>query len=178
MLKKSILILAVLALASPAFAADPDTAYGWIAGGWPATIVFDYREACSLPVLLKIGYYVKIFNCKNLKIVLDNDGSFNNYKGCQEFEFENNFALELSAKVEPKLKGDSTDPEVPGTYAAYIDGDKLFGPTTNGKNKATICVTLKGVNIQPLAPSCDTIQVATATILVRPQSIPNQYPCP
>jgi hypothetical protein len=167
MLKKSILVLAVLALAMPVLAGD-DVATKTEKGSWPA--VFEFRVACDkVKVVVNVGYYVNIVKCKKLKIVLD-QVNISEYKGCVDFEFENNFELELGASVEPKMDGSSK--VLGGDYSAWIEGDKIFPATMgSGKNKSTICVKIKKAKIVKADPKSD-LHVATASILVRPTAKP------
>lgn len=167
MLKKSILVLAVLALAMPVLAGD-DIATKTEVGSWPCT--FDWRPACDrVKVVMNVGYYVNIVKCKKLKIVLE-QVNISEYKGCVDFQFENNFELELGASVEPKMDGDSK--VLGGDYSAWIEGDKIFPATMgSGKNKSTICVKIKKAKIVKADPK-EELHVATASILVRPTAKP------
>lgn len=169
MLKKSILVLAVLALAMPVLAGD-DVATKTETGSWPVTCTAEWRVACDqVKVVMNVGYYVNIVKCKKLKIVLD-QVNISEYKGCVDFEFENNFELELGASVEPKMDGSSK--VMDGDYSAWIEGDKIFPATMgSGKNKSTICVKIKKAKIVKADPNSD-LHVATASILVRPTAKP------
>jgi len=160
MLKKSIMVLAVLALAMPAFAGD-DVSLKTYKGSWPC--VFDWKPVCSIKVKMKVGYYINIKNCTGEKVVLaqvDNE----RYEGCEEIEFENNFDLDMSVKIE-------SNGAIPGEYSASVSPDTFDATLGGDRNKANICVVLKKAKIANADPN-NELEVATVTIRVRPVAAP------
>jgi hypothetical protein len=171
MLKKSIIGLAVLALAMPAFAGD-DIETKIESCAWPC--VFKFMPVCeTVKVVMNVGYYVKIIKCKKLKIVLGQD-AIDKYSGCTDFEIECNFDLELGASVHPTSVGLSIAPK--DKWSAWIEGNNFVDATMGGgTEKRTICVKVKDAKIINADPNKE-LHVADAWILVRPTASPT--PCP
>lgn len=163
MLKKSIMILAVLALAMPAFAGDKPADLKNDSGVWPCE--YKFVVLCDeIKVYMHVGYYVKIKNCADEKITLTQD-SITKYTGCTELEFQSNFEFEFKVTIE------STG-EVPGKYKVTIDGDSIVPANMgSGWEKRKICVELKEAKIAAADPN-KKLHVATVTVLVRPTAEP------
>lgn len=172
MLKKSIIGLVILALAMPAFAGD-DVETKIEACTWP--VVFKFMPVCDqVKVVMNVGYYVKIINCKKLKIQMEQI-AINEYKGCTDFEIECNFDLELGATIEPTAAGLEVQPDK-GKWSAWIDGNNFVDATMGGSpEKRTVCAQVKEAKIINADPNKE-LHVAQVTILVRPTA--TAYPCP
>lgn len=167
MLKKSIIGLILLALAMPAFAGDT-LDYKWEKGTWP--VVFKFMPACDkIKVVMNVGYYVSILDCKKLKITLGQEG-IHQYKGCTDFKVKCNFDLELGAQVYPTAAGLEIQSNL-GKWSAWIDGDQFVEATTSWE-KRKVCVRVKDAGIGNADPNKD-LTVAYVTIYVRPTAQPS-----
>lgn len=164
MLKKSIIGLVILALAMPAFAGD-DVETKVEACTWP--VIFKFMPVCeNVKVVMNVGYYVKIKDCKKLKIKLAQE-SISSYKGCTDFFIECNFDLELGATIEPTPAGEDVQSDK-GKWSAWIDGDNFVDATLGGPaEKRTVCAQVKDAKIVNADPNKE-LHVANVTILVRP----------
>ena len=164
MLKKSIIGLVLLALAMPAFAGD-DIETKWEKGTWP--VFYKFMPACDkVKVIMNVGYYTKIKNCKVLKITL-NQTSISEYQGCTDFEIMSNFDLELGATIVPTSDGATLG----GSWSAWIDGDNFVDATTSWV-KRKVCAKGKDLAIINADPNKE-LHVATVTIVVRPTAQPS-----
>ena len=170
MLKKSIMVLAVLALAMPAFAGDAKMKVH--VGEWPC--VFEWKEACEdIKVVMHVGYYVKIKDCDKKKIKLEQK-AIDKYEGCVEISIECNFEMEIKAEVHPTAAGDALSSK----WSAWIDGDTVVPPTLGGSaEKRDVCVKVEKCNIVKEDPNKE-LTVAYVTILVRPTAQPCGVACP
>jgi hypothetical protein len=93
MLKRSILAVAVVALLAVGVQAGEIKTHDW-----PCTFVA--LEITSIPVVMDIGYYVRIKDQDKLKIKLVQDEQdIHKFKGCVDMVVESNFNLVLSASI-------------------------------------------------------------------------------
>ena len=165
MLKKSIIGLLLLAIAMPAFAGD-DIEKKVEVNAWP--VVYKFLPVCdTVNVVMNLGYYVWIEDCKKLKIKLAQK-NIKEYQGCTDFMIKSNFDLELGADVTPTATGLQIAPA--SKWSAWIDGDNFLNATTTAK-KRTICVKVKDAKIINASPDKE-LTVAWARILVRPIAAP------
>jgi len=152
MLKRSILAVAVVALLATGVQAGEIKTHSW-----PCTFVA--LEITSIPVVMDIGYYVRIKDQDKLKIKLVQDESdIHLFKGCTNMVVESNFALELSASI-------SKTGAIAGDYSVSLSS------STAGPGSATIevCATLKNADLSnPANAPGKTVQVATVKIKVKP----------
>jgi len=166
MLKKSIIGLILLALAMPAFAGDTID-YKWERGTWP--VVFKFMPSCDrVKVVMNVGYFVSIKDCKKLKIKLGQD-SISQYSGCVDFEIKCNFDLELGAGIKPTEAGLDIQSDT-GKWSAWIDGNNFVDATTSWV-KRKVCAKVKDASIVNADPNKE-LHVATVTIYVRPTAQP------
>jgi len=167
MLKKSIIGLILLALAMPAFAGDT-ISYKWEKGTWP--VVFKFMPSCDrVKVIMNVGYYVSILDCKKLKIKL-NQESISKYYGCTDFKIKCNFDLELGSSVYPTAAGLELQSNL-GKWSTWIDGDNFVDATTSWA-KRRVCVRVKDVGILNADPNKE-LHVANVHIMVRPTAQPS-----
>jgi hypothetical protein len=178
MLKKSLLFLAVLAWISPAlYAVDYPTVNGdvhWEFSGddnhdserkaeaskWPAAYL--EQEVCRIPVKLEVGFWIKVVNCKDLKIKLTQD-SIHNYHGSVDVQFVTNINLAVSA-------------EWVQTIGASMEKDYLtLSKSTVDAPGETIQVTLglKKVDLGGTGMNAGTcVEVGYVSIKVKPNFAP------
>jgi hypothetical protein len=147
MLKKSLIAIAVLAIAMPALAGtikvhDP----------WPTTLV--PQQVAVIDVVLDVGYYVHIKDQKPIKVV--QCGNMETYCGCKKTDAKANFEAQLIPSI-------GSASAAGGNWSATITPNVI-----NGSANIEICVEGKKVNIGNLAGGAKGIKVAELTIKVLP----------
>jgi len=123
---------------------------------WPCQFVA--LEITSIPVVMDIGYYVRIKDQDKLQIKLvQSETDIHSFSGCTSMVVESNFALVLSASI-------SANGTVPGDYAVSLD------PSTAavGSTTVQVCATLANANLAGTVAGSSNVQVATVKIKVKP----------
>ena len=180
MLKKSLLVVAVLGMFSPALYAvsypSPltTTDVHWEFSGdgnhdserkaeadkWPAE--YKYQEVCRIPVKMEVGFWIKVVNCKDIKINLKQD-SIHNYSGSVDVQIVTNVNLQVSA-------------DWVQTIAASMEKDYLnLSASTIDAPGGTITVSLglKKVDLGGTGMVAGTcVEVGYVSLKVRPNFAP------
>jgi len=150
-MKKVLISLAVVALLAVGVQAGEIKTHSW-----PCQYVS--LEITSIPVVMDIGYYIKIKDQDKLKIKLVQDElDIHKFKGCTDMVVESNFNAVLSASI-------SKTGAIAGDYAVSID------PSTANKGSTTVkvCATLTNANLTGQDAGTKDVQVATVKIKVKP----------
>jgi hypothetical protein len=152
MLKRSLLAVAVIALLAVGVQAGEIKTHDW-----PCSFVS--LEITSIPVVMDIGYYVRIKDQDKLTIKLVQDElDIHKFKGCTDMVIESNFNLVLSASI-------SKTGAVGGDYAVSLDP----GTANAGSTTVKVCATLTNADLSnPANTPGKTVQVATVKIKVKP----------
>lgn len=124
---------------------------------WPCQFVA--LEITSIPVVMDVGYYVRIKNQDSLRIKLVQDEQdIHTFKGCTDMTVESNFNLTLSASI-------SKTGAIDGSYSVTLNPtDANAGSTT-----VQVCATLKNANLTGQPAGTKDVQVATVKIKVKPR---------
>jgi hypothetical protein len=126
---------------------------------WPCD--FKALEITSFPVVMDIGYYIRIKNQSSLKIKLVQDTMINTkFTGCTNLSIESNFAAQLSCSI---TKTGAID----GTYSCnFPDG----GAIPAGSSTVQVCATLTNavLGVAGVPAGSTDVQVATVKISVKP----------
>ena len=123
---------------------------------WPCSFVS--VEITSIPVVMDVGYWVKIKDQDKLKIKLVQDETdIHKFKGCTDMVVENNFNLVLSCSI-------SATGAVPGDYSCSVDPANV--PAGGGTVK--VCATLVKADLSKTPGNSKDVQVATVKIKVKP----------
>jgi hypothetical protein len=123
---------------------------------WPCSFVS--LEITSIPVVMDIGYYVRIKDQDKLKIKLVQDElDIHKFKGCVDMVVESNFNLCLSASI-------SKTGAIDGDYSVSLDPSTANAGSTTVK----VCATLTKANLTGQAAGTKDVQVATVKIKVKP----------
>jgi len=123
---------------------------------WPCQFVS--LEITSIPVVMDIGYFIRIKNQDSLRIKLVQDElDIHKFKGCVDMTVESNFNAVLSATI---AKTGAID----GSYSVSLD------TTTANKGSTTVkvCATLTNANLVGQDAGTKDVQVATVKIKVKP----------
>ncbi len=156
MLKKSLIAIAVLAIAMPAFAGTLKV------HDWQKSCVWVSQPITTIDVLIDVGYYIVIVNQD--AVTLDQLEGTNNYAGDYTSEVDSNFDATLSVSIAAagvditELKAEIT---AGGTVPANV-------PTT-----LVVHITANGVAIEDLTAGTTGQKIADLTISVEPSANPN-----
>jgi len=158
MLKKSLIAIAVLAIALPAVAGDLK-----VHKPWPTKYV--PQEITTIDVVMEVGYYIHVKDQKSIKVTQDTSASdpYKTYKGCKTTDIVSNFDAKVSGSV-------SKDSAAGGDWSAKFNGG---GDVTipAGTTNVEICVYGKKVDIGSLTGQAGKeVKVATLHINVVPAS--------
>jgi len=124
---------------------------------WPTQFVS--LEITSIPVVMDVGYYVRIKNQDSLRIkLIQDEQDIHTFKGCLDMCVESNFNLTLSASI-------SKTGAIDGSYSVSLDPtDCNAGSTT-----VRVCATLRNANLVGQPAGTRDVQVATVKIKVKPR---------
>ena len=161
MLKKSILMLVLAALALPAVAGDIK-----IHGNWPCTYV--PLDVTTVNVKLNVGYYIHVVNQKAFTVDQDstNKDPYHTYTGCFSSKVKTNFDATISASIaksnSPANNGDAK------WEVTSIDLDGNNVAEANADNNLVICVKGSNIKIENLTGGAKGVVVAHLTIKAVP----------
>jgi hypothetical protein len=147
MLKKSLIAIAVLALAMPAMAGSLKV-HSW-------EVVYKAQDICTIDVLIDIGYYIVIDNQKPVK--LDQIDSTTNYEGTYTSNVHSNFAAKLSAKTTKLVSMNKLE-------ATFVQGATIPA----GDSVIEIKIKATDVAIEDLAACTTNQKIGEVTISVAP----------
>lgn len=123
---------------------------------WP--VQFVPLEITAIPVVMDIGFYVRIKDQDKLRIKLVQDElDIHKFKGCTNMVVESNFDLILSASI-------TSTGAVAGDYAVSLDTTSVHAGSTTVK----VCATLTNANLTGQPAGTQDVQVATVKIKVKP----------
>jgi hypothetical protein len=130
MLKKSLIAIAILAIALPAVAGDLK-----VHDPWPTSYV--KQKITTIDVILDVGYYIHVKDQKPVEIFQDTSASnpYETYSGCKKTDVVSNFEAAISGKITKKS-------------AAEGDWKVKFGVTGSSSNKDTIVIPAGTTNIE------------------------------
>jgi len=124
---------------------------------WPCQFIS--VEIASIPVVMDVGYWVKIKDQDKLRIKLIQDESdIHKFKGCTDMVVESNFNLVLSCSI-------SKTGAIDGNYTCSVDPTNLNA----GSSTVKVCATLTNANLIGQPAGTKDVQVATVKIKVKPQ---------
>jgi hypothetical protein len=151
MLKRSsVAVVAALLLAASAQAGEIKI------HEWPVQFVF--VEITAIPVVMDVGYWVKIKDQDKLKIKLVQDEQdIHKFKGCTDMVVESNFNLLLSCSI-------TATGAVPGDYSCSVDPANV----PLGGAAVKVCATLTNADLSKTPGNSKDVQVATVKIKVKP----------
>jgi len=124
---------------------------------WPCQFVA--LEITSIPVVMDIGYYVRVKNQDWLQIKLAQDEQdIHKFAGCTDMIVESNFNLTLSASI-------AKTGAIGGNYSCTLDPINCNA----GSTTVHVCATLTGADLTGQPAGTTNVQVATVKIKVKPQ---------
>jgi hypothetical protein len=150
-MKKTLVAMAVVALLAVGVQAGEIKTHDW-----PCQFVS--LEITSIPVVMDIGYYIRIKDQDKLRIKLVQDElDIHKFKGCVTMVVESNFNAVLSASI---------------SKTGAIAGDYTVSLSTTAANKGStsvdVCATLTNAVLTGQDAGTKDVQVATVKIKVKP----------
>ncbi len=151
MLKRNSVAVAVVALLAAGVQAGEIKTHEW-----PTTFV--PLEITAIPVVMDIGFYIRIKDQDKLRIKLVQDElDIHKFKGCVDMVVESNFNLVLSASI-------SKTGAIAGDYSVSLDPSIANAGSTIVK----VCATLTNAVLTGQLAGTKDVQVATVKIKVKP----------
>ena len=154
MLKKSLFVVAVVAMLAVAGQAGEIKTHTW-----PTTFVA--QEIATIPVVMDVGYWIVVKDQSSNKITMSQVDT-KNFSGCKDIKVENNFALTLTCSI-------SQDGPVGGNFSCD------FGPGVSSldldpsANTVKVCAYLSNADLKNSNPKSN-VKVATVKISVGPRA--------
>ena len=136
---------------------------------WPYKIEYKPLPICNIPIYMKVGMFVQINKCKDLKIVLEQVScadigkgaeTYPCYNGCATFDVRSNFPVKLGAELH------KTSDYIVDWEAYYSE----FGDTVDGDGEwytRKLCVKAWNTKLYKLSPG-DEVPVGNVDITVKP----------
>ncbi|MGE5295248.1 MAG: hypothetical protein ACM3VT_10510 [Solirubrobacterales bacterium] len=128
---------------------------------WPCALV--PQEITTIPVVMDVGYWVRIKDQDKLKIVLGQD-SIHTYSGCTNMTVETNTCLTFSCSIAAVTVDGSA--VVPGDYSCSVSPANVNAPG----GTVTACATLTNADLSKVAGGSTNVHVANVTVKVVPRS--------
>jgi hypothetical protein len=162
MLKKSLIAIAVLAIALPVVAGDLK-----VHDPWPTSYV--KQKITTIDVILDVGYYIHVKDQKPIEIYQDTGASdpYKTYKGCKTTDVVSNFEAKLSGSFNKTSAAG-------GDWSAKFNGSST-GTIPAGVTPVEICVSVTKINIENLVgdsaaglAGTKNLKVAELAIMVVP----------
>jgi hypothetical protein len=142
MLKKSLIAIAVLAIALPAVAGDLK-----VHDPWPTSYV--KQTITTIDVILDVGYYIHVKDQKPIEIWQESSAAdpYKTYSGCKTTDVVSNFEAKLSGSFNKTSKAG-------GDWSAKFNGDSTH-TLAAGVHPVEICVRVVKFNIENLFETGD-----------------------
>jgi len=156
MLKRS--LIAIVAVALVATMANAGTIK---THDWPCQFV--PVEITSIPVLMDVGYYVRVVDQSKKIKMNQKTGEPTNFKGCVDLEIKTNFNLTLSCSITPKgnIAADA--------WSCYFDPASEANVDAPGNANVTVCAEATNAKIENLPAQSSNVEVATVKLSVIPR---------
>ena len=156
MLKKSLFVVAAVALLAVAAQAGEIKIHNWPTSYIP-------QEITEIPVLMDVGYWVSIKDQDKLKIKLQQK-NIHEYEGCTDILVSCNFELTLSTSISPvKVDGNNV---INGKYSSSVSPADLG---VGIEQTATVCAKLLEANLSSVSGGTKDVHVATVKVKVVPR---------
>jgi len=150
MVKKSLFAIAAVALLAVAAQAGEIKIHDW-------PCEFISQEVATIPVVMDVGYWIRIKDQDKLKIKLTQK-SIHEYEGCTDMKVECNLNISLSCSI-------SATGAVPGKYSCSVNPADVDSPG----GTVSVCATLKDADLGGTPGGSKNVHVATVTIKVKPR---------
>jgi len=132
---------------------------------WPCAPI--PQEITTIPVVMDVGYWVRIKDQDKLKITLKQD-SIHDYSGCTNATVETNTCLTFSCSI-AKVKKDGVD---------VVGGDSSYSCSVSPANidapggTLTVCAKIAKADLSKVPGGSKGVHVANVTVKVVPRACP------
>jgi hypothetical protein len=150
MLKKSLFAIAAVALLTVAAQAGEIKIHDW-------PCAFIAQEVTTIPVVMDVGYWIKVKDQDKLKIKLTQK-SIHEYEGCTNMVVETNVNITLSCSI-------SATGAVPGKWSCSVSPADVDAPG----GTVSVCATVKEADLSKTPGGSKGVHVATVSIKVVPR---------
>jgi hypothetical protein len=130
---------------------------------WPCAPI--PQEITTIPVVMDVGFWVRIKDQNKLKITLKQD-SIHVYSGCTNAVVETNTCLTFSCSI-TRVVADGS-PVVPGDYSCSVDPANIDAPG----GTLTVCAKINNADLSKVPGGTKGVHVANVTIRVVPRACP------
>jgi hypothetical protein len=150
-MKKVLLAMAIVALLAVGVQAGELKIHNW-----PCSYVA--QEITSIPVVMDIGYWVKIKDQDKLKIKLAQDaGDIHTFSGCTDMVVETNFNVGFSCSI-------TATGAVPGDWSCSVTNANVMPPG----GTVTVCAKVVKADLSKAVGGSKDVAVATVKVKVKP----------
>jgi hypothetical protein len=156
-MKKVLLVVAAVALLTVSAQAGEIKYHNWPTGG------FIPQELVTIPVLMDVGYWIRVVDQDKLQIKLAQEDT-HTYSGCTDMVVECNFNCTLTASISKA----STSP-VAGDFSVTLNGGGSANVDAPG-GTVTICAKLANADLKGSTGGAKNVQVATVKVKVVPRT--------
>jgi len=167
MLKKSLIVIALLAIVLPAVAEDP--APGYKVHGFNARTIYDMAASPGkIAVVLDVGYYLQVLDKNDILIKQDDSTTdpYHNYAGCATRAIFSNFDADVKATIAPRAGSLAQGADTKWTVTLKAPGgtaaEKIMIP--QGTTPVDICVKGTKINLEAMTGGIEKYPVADITI--------------
>lgn len=129
---------------------------------WPTAPI--PQEITTIPVVMDVGYWVRIKDQDKLKIVLSQD-SIHTYSGSTTLTVETNSSLTFSASIAKVSKDGNV--VVPGNYSTSISPANIDAPG----GTLTVSAKITDADLSKVPGGSKGVHVANVTIKVVPRAV-------
>jgi hypothetical protein len=157
-MKKVLFAVAAVALLAVAAQAGEIKYHEWPCAPIP-------QEITTIPVVMDVGYWVRIKDQDKLKIVLKQD-AIHDYSGCTTANVETNSCLKFSCSI-AKVKKDNAD-VVPGDYSCSVSPADIDAPG----GTLTVCAKIVKADLSKVPGGSKGVHVGNVTVKVIPRACP------
>lgn len=157
-MKKALFAVAAVALLAVAAQAGEIKYHEWPCAPVP-------QEITTIPVVMDVGYWVKIKDQDKLKITLGQE-SIHTYSGCTNATVETNTCLKFSCSIS-KVKKDNND-VVPGKYSCSVSPADIDAPG----GTLTVCAKIEEADLSKVPGGTKGVHVGNVTVKVVPRACP------
>lgn len=127
---------------------------------WPSMPV--PQEIATIPVQMDVGYWIRIKNQDDLKIVLRQE-AIHTYSGCTSLTVETNSNVTFSTSIAKVIKDGNA--VVPGDYASSVSPANVDAPG----GVLTVCAKLTNADLSRVPGGTKGVHVANVTVKVVPR---------
>jgi hypothetical protein len=129
---------------------------------WPTVPV--PQEIAVIPVVVDIGFWIRIKNQPGLRIVLSQI-SIQDYQGCVNVTVETNTNVTFSCSIARVLDPGTGQPVLPGDYSCSVDPANIDRPG----GTMQVCARVRNPNLGAIPGGTRGVHVANVTLRVVPR---------